>query len=78
MTDQGVVYYVDHINKRTSWDPPLMSTGGMSVIASQLPDIREHTLLNVVVVRVTEVPTEVPRFQRALVRYYSTMCRFFR
>ncbi|CAM9742537.1 unnamed protein product, partial [Laminaria digitata] len=38
-TDQGVVYYVDHINKRTSWDPPLMSTGGMSVIASQLPDI---------------------------------------
>lgn len=41
MTDQGVPYYVDHINKRTSWDPPLMSSGGMSVIASELPDIRE-------------------------------------
>lgn len=40
-TDQGVVYYVDHINKRTSWDPPLMSTGGQSVIASNLPDIRK-------------------------------------
>ncbi|CAM9351287.1 unnamed protein product [Scytosiphon promiscuus] len=38
-TDQGVPYYVDHINKRTSWDPPLMSSGGMSVIASELPDI---------------------------------------
>lgn len=44
-TDQGVPYYVDHINKRTSWDPPLMSTGGMSVIASQLPDIREQRML---------------------------------
>eukprot|EP00903_Cladosiphon_okamuranus_P005757 g5709.t2 len=38
-TDQGVPYYVDHINKRTSWDPPMMSSGGMSVIASELPDI---------------------------------------
>ncbi|CAN0396519.1 unnamed protein product, partial [Hapterophycus canaliculatus] len=40
-TDQGVPYYVDHINKRTSWDPPILSSGGMSVIASELPDIRE-------------------------------------
>ncbi len=40
-TDQGVPYYVDHINKRTSWDPPVMSSGGMSVIASDQPDIRE-------------------------------------
>ena len=41
-TDQGVPYYVDHINKRTSWDPPLMSSGGRSVVASELPDIREY------------------------------------
>lgn len=41
-TDQGVPYYVDHFNKRTSWDPPIMSSGGMSVIASELPDIREQ------------------------------------
>eukprot|EP00752_Nemacystus_decipiens_P003934 g3602.t1 len=38
-TDQGVPYYVDHINKRTSWDPPIMSSGGMSVLASAAPDI---------------------------------------
>ncbi|CAN0139370.1 unnamed protein product, partial [Ectocarpus sp. 4 AP-2014] len=38
-TDQGIPYYVDHLNKRTSWDPPMMSSGGMSVIASELPDI---------------------------------------
>ncbi|CAN0309630.1 unnamed protein product, partial [Ectocarpus sp. 8 AP-2014] len=24
-TDQGIPYYVDHLNKRTSWDPPMMS-----------------------------------------------------
>lgn len=41
-TDQGVPYYVDHFNKRTSWDPPIMSSGGMSVMASGLPDIRER------------------------------------
>ena len=63
-TDQGVVYYVDHINKRTSWDPPLMSTGGMSVIASQLPDIREHFLFLLSV-----WPTEVPRFPCTLFRW---------
>lgn len=41
INDQGVPYYVDHINKRTSWDPPVMSSGGTSVIASEQPDIRE-------------------------------------
>lgn len=44
-TEQGAVYYVDHINKRTSWDPPMLSTGGMSVLPSAQPDIRESPLL---------------------------------
>ena len=41
VTERGDVYYVDHINKRTSWDPPLMSSGGQSVIETGQPDIRE-------------------------------------
>lgn len=41
-TDQGAVYYVDHINKRTCWDPPQMSSGGQSVLDTGRPDIREH------------------------------------
>lgn len=40
-TDQGVVYYVDHVSKRTSWDPPLLSAGGSSFALAAQQDIRE-------------------------------------
>lgn len=40
-TDKGMAYYVDHVNKRTSWDPPMMSSGGMSVITLDRTGIRE-------------------------------------
>lgn len=62
-TDQGVPYYVDHFNKRTSWDPPIMSSGGMSVIASELPDIREQIdrCLTVIYFSVSFCPTAVEK-----------------
>lgn len=40
-TEQGTVYYVDHISKRTSWEKPQMSSNGSNVIPAQKPDIRE-------------------------------------
>lgn len=40
-TEEGVVYYVNHISKRTSWDPPRMSTDGTHVVKAQKADIRK-------------------------------------
>ncbi|CAM9407319.1 unnamed protein product [Sphacelaria rigidula] len=44
-TEQGTVYYVDHISKRTSWEKPQMSSNGSNVIPTQQPDIPPAELI---------------------------------